>query len=379
MTDLLSFLVVALFALRGMSRGLLLSAISLLGIVGGYAAAYYFYRPLGSILGSLFSLQPLVSYPLGSLAAFILTAIFFSVLGVMVRRRRRRLRRAGKRPPLLGQVGGALLGAGHGAVIVLLVVWVLLLLRAAFPERIPDVSQSVSGRLAMPLSAKVARVVAGGVGGGEAALATAEQMVRDPVKTSRNLRALLQDRRLQTIFQDPEVISALAKSDHEALGRNLHLRELASDKQFIRRARRAGLLSGGAEALGPDEVLRQLASRLAPMARAVTAMAADPEIRKLVQDKRIVELLRRKDFAILANDSGFNRLMEIMLQRLRNPPASAPALTPEDPAQEGAPAKGGKEPRRFIYKWTDKDGTLHITDKPPPGKVRYEVTPLNEK
>lgn len=366
----MSLAVLGLLAYSGWRRGLLLMGLSMIGLATAYGSAYLLFRPVGRVMGDLLSLQPILAYPLGGMVVFLLVVLAFFVAGRLVKRRlrRRRLKKIveGRRSMRwVDRVGGALLGAAYGGVLVLLVAWALLLLRTLSPDTVPDVRDSLTGRLAAPLVERFAYAVAHHTSESPTLAAAASRFAASPMRSSEDLQALAQDERLQSLFGDPRSLRALADPSGRAAARDPTLRRLARDPAFVDRAGRLGLLEADtADRLSPQEVQRQLAERLGPLARTVRDLSRDPEVRRLMKDPELTGRLERREMLTLANDPKFNRLAEIVLDRLR---AEAPEKQDE---AEARPHLGSEEGR--IFKWRDKRGRWHFSDRPPPDAGRRQ-------
>jgi uncharacterized membrane protein required for colicin V production len=346
LVDLMSVFVLALAGYSGWRRGLLLMGLSMVGLATAYGAAYLLYRPVGRVVGGLLSLQPILAYPLGGMVVFLFVILAFFFVGRLVKRRlrRRRLRKIveGRRSARWAdRVGGALLGAAYGVVLVMLVAWALLLLRTLSPETVPDVRDSLTGRLATPLVERFAYAVAHHTSESPTFAAAASRFAASPVRSSEDLKALARDERLQSLFGNPRSLRALTDPSGRAAARDPTLRRLARDPAFVDRAGRLGLLQADtADRLPAREVQRQLAERLGPLARTVSDLSRDPEVRRLMKDPELTRRLERRELISLANDPKFNRLAEIVLGRLR---AEAPEEKHRPPSDAAGRSQQGQE------------------------------------
>ena len=330
MIDLAVSIVVSLFAFRGWRRSFLLSALALLELVVGYLAIYFFHGPMGQLLGKLFSLQPLVAYPLGGLAAFVLGVVVVSLLTKAVRRRRRYLERRGSRPILPARLLGAALGGAYGVALSMLVVWGLLLFQAVMPDKAPDARSSRIGQIAAPWLGKVTAAAVRRASGSDTLSATASRAARDPVGAARDLKTVVSNRRVQALVANPSRLKALARTKPEDLVKHPTFKRLARDRKFVAAASRLGLLQGVDGELTPDEIRRQLANRAAPLSRAVTSLSEDKEVRSLLKDPDLMRKLQRKDIASLLNDPKFNSLAQKVLEKLRAAREPLPAEAPDE-------------------------------------------------
>jgi uncharacterized membrane protein required for colicin V production len=316
--DLSCLALLGVWAYLGWRRGLLLSALALATVLVSYVCAYLFYRPVGEILARTFSLQPLLAYPLGGMTAFALAALVLSVVRAVLRRRRKKA--SARATPLLlaGRIAGAALSVAYGAAFLLLVLGALLWLQASLPGKVPDVRSSMAGRAAAPLMAAIARRLAGGREGSPTLVGVADRMARDPLHTTRSLGAVLDDPRVRKLAS--AVRAGRGRAEEKAL------RQLAADPEFLQRAEEAGLIQRAeAGPLSPEQAQAQLAARLAPLRRALDAMARDKQVRQMLEDPELAERLRRRDMLALVNDPAFNKLAERVMEHLRSGGVASPS------------------------------------------------------
>ena len=211
MIDLVFSIVVSLFAFRGWRLSLLLALLAILELVAGYVALYFFHEPMGALLGRLFSLQPLVSYPLGGLAAFLVGVVGVSLITHGVRRRRRHLQRKGYEPMFIARLGGALVGAAHGAALSMLVVFGLLLLQGVMPQKAPDARGSRVGQIAIPWLGKLTGAVAKRASDSDALAAAASRAAKDPASAAKDLKAVVGNRSVKRLMSNPRTLKSLAR------------------------------------------------------------------------------------------------------------------------------------------------------------------------
>ena len=337
MIDLGFSIVVSLFAFRGWRRGFLLSVLGMLELVVGYLAAYFFHQPMGKLLGHIFSLQPLIAYPLGGLTAFVLGVVLVSLLNSAVYRRRKRKQQEGDSPMFLDSLLGAALGAAYGAALSMLVVWGLLLFQAVMPQKAPNARASRIGQIAAPWLSRVAGGVARRASNSDAVSGAAARMAKDPVGATRDLKAVISNRRVVALMGNPRKLEALARTKPESLASNPTIKRLARDRKFVAAAQRLGLLQGAqGEKLTAREIQRQLADRAAPLSRALTSLAQDKEVRRLMKDPELLGKLQRQEIASLLNDPKFNALAGKVLEKLRAVKEKLPDEAPDEAPDEGA-------------------------------------------
>jgi type III secretion system FlhB-like substrate exporter len=211
-------------------------------------------------------------------------------------------------------VAGALLGASYGTAISLLVVWAMLVLQSFAPNAGLHVRGSMAARLATPLVSSFAHWAARRASNSDRVATAARQFVKDPLEASKDLTAVVNHRRVQSLLKDPKTVHALAHDERRVIN-SPALRALAKDKTFVDQATRLGLLDEGSDQSEQD-VPRRIAQGLAPLARVIHTLAHDREVQSLLKDPQLAKKLQEKDMLSLANDEKFNRLAEILLERL---------------------------------------------------------------
>jgi Colicin V production protein/Domain of unknown function (DUF4124) len=392
LTDFICVLLVSLLFWAGWRKGLLTMLLSVVSLAAAYAATWLLFRPVGRGLGDLLDLQPILALPLGGVTVFVVVLIVATILALMVRRRiRARWARRQGGPGWLrwvDRLGGGLFGASYGAAVVLLVVWATLMVQGLLPGWGPQgLRQSMAGRLATPFAERFAGAMASETSGSPAISRVAAHMARDPAGVTKDLEAVLSDRRLLSLFNDRRLARAVKRGGDvgQLVASHRAVAKLSRDPDFVARASRLGLLQEGPAGLSPEEVQRQLADHLTPMARAVQGLARDPEVKRLLSDELLVLRLEQRDVWALANDPKFNRLAELVLMRLRaeapggqgaqppRPRYDEPSATVELKAPGSVPpGLRGRIGKGKMFRWRDKRGRWHYSDQPPQKRIRYE-------
>jgi hypothetical protein len=154
--------------------------------------------------------------------------------------------------------------------------------------------------------------------------AAAASFTSNPATAAEDLGVLVRDQRVRALVRNRRLRAAVSRADVEAVAGSKPLRALARDDQFVIRARRLGLLEQRGGAIAPQELQRQLAHELMPLARSVAELARDPEVKRLLKDPALARRLERQDVLGLANDPKFNQLADIVVRHLEQSGADTP-------------------------------------------------------
>jgi membrane protein required for colicin V production len=118
--DIIILVVIFAFFFKGLWRGFLRELCSVLGLLLGGFLAFRFHEPLGEILVESFRLPFSLAKVSAFLVLFILTVVFFGVLGYVLSQFVKMLFLGG-----LNRVGGALFGLGEGLLLVAFALFVV--------------------------------------------------------------------------------------------------------------------------------------------------------------------------------------------------------------------------------------------------------------
>jgi len=111
--DIAILVVLGLFLLKGAWRGLLREICSLAGLFAGGFIAFSFHEPLGQILVESFRIPAALAKTASFLLLFLLTVIFFGVLGFLLSKFIKLIFLGG-----FNRVAGAVFGLGEGALLI---------------------------------------------------------------------------------------------------------------------------------------------------------------------------------------------------------------------------------------------------------------------
>lgn len=140
--DIAILVVLALFLIKGLVRGLLKELCSLFGLFGGLAIALRFHPYLAEGMLKTFSLPPQLCVVIAFAALFLLTVLTFALLGFVLSRFVKLLFLGG-----FNRVAGGLFGLMQGGVLLILVLFGLS--RSPLPDTAKDFLRQ--SRLSPPL------------------------------------------------------------------------------------------------------------------------------------------------------------------------------------------------------------------------------------
>lgn len=329
MIDLLVLGACAVAAVLGWRKGAALTALPVVGLVAGYAAAYFLYRPLGSLLIERFAFPGLLAYGIAGAGALLATVLAFRLLERRLRRSLAADRtlerdeesdvgdgRLATGPGPASRTGGAVLGAAWALGVAMVLVWGVESVAAMTGTALGP--SSVTGRVASATLGGVTRSVVVRRTGDPFAASAAAAMLSDPAGFAEMVRGLAGSEDLRRLASDPELAGHLSRGRVDALAGRPELARLLDDPRFMDGARRLGVVDGSTES--PEELARSLASALGPLSGAVTALRGDPEAMDLVRRLDIANRLRSGDVMDLVGDADFNALASRVAEAMKGRP-----------------------------------------------------------
>jgi membrane protein required for colicin V production len=120
LVDILILVILGIFLLKGVFRGLLREVCSLLGLVVGGLLAFYLHVPLSQWFLEMFHWPSQLCVTISFLLVFILTVLIFSALGYLLNRFATLTLMTG-----LNRILGAIFGMAQGVVLLSLIVFAL--------------------------------------------------------------------------------------------------------------------------------------------------------------------------------------------------------------------------------------------------------------
>jgi len=310
----------AFFALVGLWRGALASALGIVSLVVSYVAGLLSASWFGGLVAEATDLSPLVGALLAGVAGFLIVSL---VLGVVSRRlakrRREALEDASTSERVLDRVGGGALGALRGAFLVVLVGWLVAFADAARVALVPpdtvaaDAPISPIAEAADSETARFAqRAVETGVGlvaGDTPSGRMTTRLIARPAEALIAFRDVLSSKSVEKLRDDAAFWDALQRGDADRALANASFRALSFDPALRNDLASLGVVSpevaGSPQSFEAalDGVMRELAPR-------IEGLANDPEVQALAQDPAVMRALERGDRWALLRHPGVQRLAE---------------------------------------------------------------------
>lgn len=328
MIDGLVLMICGLAAIMGWRRGTLLTALPVVGLVTGYAAAFTLYRPLAAPLVDR-GVPALAAYPVAGLGALVAVVLLFRAVAWWVKRRQDRpsdferalgfdddeLGAAGPASdrPAMDRAGGAALNALWAFGVLMILVWAaesFVAVRGGTDAQAASFTGGVAGEV---VGAVGKRVTASRLGDDFSA-STVGALLRDPGEFRRMVDGLAAKPAVRRLAGDAEVLRLLAEGRVAELARRPELAGLLDDPEFREALRRVGVVEGGS--LSVDELASALASSLGPVARAITSLREDGEL-GATAERLDPARLRGGDLMAVLTDADFAALVSGLAERLK--------------------------------------------------------------
>ena len=189
---------------------------------------------------------------------------------------------------------------------------------AGLSRKAPGIERSMVARASSGVAERVVRTMAQRATGDSFLASGTAMMLADPGEGLVVVNSLVGDPRVQELMGDRGVYEDLTGGSPGSLADNRHLRELASDPDFVSSVRRIGLLeSGSGDTVAPEELSAALVEGVGPLLRAVEVLGQDPEILEMARSPEVREALERGDILRLASDGRTADLFRRVLEEVR--------------------------------------------------------------
>lgn len=360
-------------ACLGYRRGLRASLIRMVSILGAYVLTLAYFMPLSRYIKSQWLDSWLLAYGLASILILFVGAGFISLLIkfalgliklIFIPAAQRHAKQADE--PLTKSRFDAFAGAGlagvFSAFFALIAIWSMTMLQQANPQLTQPVLKPIDQSL---VSIAEKTMAASGQFAIDSLIdaPVKNQLVsvflQNPVANLARIKRLSQSDTFAAFMADPEVRQAIQTQNSSDLAGLEKFQQLLRAPELVAIATEAGLLGAGQEldSLAAAEASIELMAKL-------EQLGSNAEAQELLAEPDFQKKLASGNFSALLFDARFNRLLELFNQPLA-PLVSAPGrgspkaslLSPATPVKSQFSKK--------IYRWRDKDGRLHFSDKDP--------------
>jgi membrane protein required for colicin V production len=301
--DLLALGLLVVFAWLGARRGALATGLSLAGIVGGYAAAWWAATRLGATASEALGVTPLLGAPLAGSAAFGAVVLATGIVSWIARRRTRDV----PATPA-SRAGGALFGALRGGLVALAIGLLAIWLDAS---RMIGSGGATTPPTDTPLRVVTRSAVEGGVAAalGDAPGAdAAARALAHPGESIQALQSLVETPEVQALAQDAAFWSYVEAGALDAALAEPSFQRLQWNAERRRQLAALGLVeefSAGDPAL----FALQMRGALAAIGPRLRALRNDPELAQLARDPAVADLLARRDWIGVLQHASFQRVL----------------------------------------------------------------------
>lgn len=300
--DLLALVLLLVFAWLGARRGALASGLSLIGIVGGYAAAWGAATQLGAATSEALGVPPLLGPPLAGTVAFCAVSVVAGSVSWIARRRARDAVATSA-----SRAGGALFGALRGGLVALAIGMLALWLDASRQIGGGEALEPLDTLLRVATRSAIEGGVAAALGDAPGARAAARVMAH-PGEAIHGLQILVETPEIQALARDAGFWSYVEAGAVDAALAEPSFQRLQWNAERRRQIAALGLVadfSAGDPALFALQ-MREALTAIGPRLR---ALREDPELARLASDPAVAELLARRDWIGVLQHAGFQRVL----------------------------------------------------------------------
>ena len=316
LVDLIALVVLLCYISKGYHRGLLVSVLSIIGLVCSYISAYLFFEPAGQMILNQYELPRYLALALGGFAAFFIVYIFFGLIIRLVDWRRRSRATSLKKTgsiwidKLLGALGGAVIGM----TMVVILLWGYNLAQLSrIGSGLPDIGDSIAAQLSSSFIEKGTYLIAGKTMDDKGAAKAISKSLSNPGETIKDVQDLMNNPQIQKLSKDNGFINAVLDGDVQKIKRNRTLNRILEDPYITDKVKDLGLLAGE---YNPKEMKEEIAAKLAKAGKELNKIKNDPKIHQLLEDNALREKIEGKNIVEMMKDSKFrqlmNRVMEVM-------------------------------------------------------------------
>ncbi len=310
--DLVFVSILLVLVALGAWRGAVASAVGLVGLLAGYAAALWaatnLADPIGATLFVPGMLAPAVAGTLGFALAWLVTS---SLGDLAIAWDVERVEQSDRSVVDRG-IGGCI-GLLRGGLVVILLAVLSSWLDAARDlgavdglAAMPDAQTSTAVAVSGPL---VESVVASALSDAGPAGQVAARITARPAEALGNVQTLLEDERLTQIFEDKLFWTLITNGSVDYAMNRAAMRSIVQDPAMRGRFVELGLVTEEARN-DPDKFRATMSDVLSEIAPKVHRLQHDPELNELARDPEIVALVEAGDMLALASHPSIRRLIE---------------------------------------------------------------------
>ena len=306
-----SLILLAMFGL-GAWRGAVVSGSGLIALLAGYAGGIFAAAIGAGWVAKTLVVSSLVAPAIAGTIGFVVVWLIVSSLSdLVVAWDRDRVELGGR--GLVDRGLGGLIGLARGGLII-----VLLAILASWLDAARDLG-AITGISAIP-DAEDSRLTRAASDLVEAAVSTAltdagpgaivaARMTARPGESLENVQAILEDERLNGLFQDRLFWTLISDDSIDYAMNRTAIRSIVNDPEMRDRFADLGLV--GEEARDDVDVFRSaVAEVLATVGPGIKRLQDDPELRTLANDPEIVALLESGDAFALMNHPRIRKIVD---------------------------------------------------------------------
>ncbi len=345
-TLLLFVIIVAVSAFRGYRSGILVIAARVISLALAYLSSIFFTTSAASLLQEYTAVEGVITYLVAGSLVFIVTSILLSSLfSLLIRHFTEKSNETSQTSSLVGGLFGAMVGCIVG----LMVVWFV----STFQEiLLVKKGQPISGSSVFKQTAKkltgaaIGGIVSGTTGDSDLAKGAAK-LLSNPAENIQHFNHLSQTSVLPNLFQNSEVRTALDSQNPAALLNSTAFKQLLTNPDFVALTDELSLAESG------EPKNKQFAIKLTSIWAQMKQVQNNPQYLEIVQDPQIKQMLQSGNAYKLLNSAKIERLVQII----------SSSKAPEIIFQEIDELDQNPVKNNAVYRWVDKDGKVHYSDK----------------
>ncbi len=312
--DLIALLIVLYYFSKGYRRGLLVSILSLIGLICAYISAYMFFEPAGQMILNQYDLPRLLALALGGFASFFIVYIFFGIIIRIIswRRRTRETSLIKTGSIYIDKLLGSISGTIFGLIMVAIILWGYNLAKfSQFGTSLPDINKSIAAQMSSSIIEKGTYLIADKSMDHEEMAKAISKSLSNPGEALEDMQDLMNSPLIKKLSDDKEFINAMLKGEVQKIKHNRTLNRALEDPVIINKAQDLGLL---ADDYNPMEMKEEIAEKLAKAGKEISKIQNDPKIRNLLNDNILKEKIERQNLTEMLQDNKFRELINRMVE-----------------------------------------------------------------